>query len=598
MKKIFFKKIGVRNFLSIGSDVINLDFEQGINLITGVNLDKEDAGNGSGKSSLVSSIYFALYGRALKDLKIDQIPNSYTRGPCEARLEFDVHQDNKVVSYTVIRSLRPTKLILLENGNDITKSTIVQTSEMLQNIISCSSTVFENSIVMDANGATAFMSQKKVEKRKFLEGILNLGVFGDMLSIARSDFNDIKYRFDVEDVKLKSEISNLNNYKEQSDKQKLARLERENDIRKRVDGVTAEIETLTSTLKNCLSSEERELIQSRHDKLITAKKSNRDNSKVLMRREVELVHLEKDFRRQIDKLNNLPDECLECNRPFSDIDRRYTMDRCKSIELELNRVLSDIGNVKAEMVVNDDQYKKIERALSVLIQKQCDCRLVDRHNESVNWKIGQLQKSLVDLQRDLVTVNQENVDFISLINDLTGKVELLRSTVNELNKKLEILHASKFILSEEGIRSFIVKKILKVLNSKLNMYLVKLDANTRCEFNEYFEETLWDISGNERSYYNFSSGEQRRIDLAILFAFQDIRRLQADVCMNISIYDELLDSSLDRKGAELVLFLLKERADKNKECVYIVSHRKEAQSSYTNRVITLQKKNGITTMMN
>ena len=120
MKRIFFKKIGVRNFLSIGSDVINLDFEQGINLITGVNLDKEDAGNGSGKSSLVSSIYFALYGRALKDLKIDQIPNSYTRGPCEARLEFDVHQDNKVVSYTVIRSLRPTKLILLENGNDIT----------------------------------------------------------------------------------------------------------------------------------------------------------------------------------------------------------------------------------------------------------------------------------------------------------------------------------------------------------------------------------------------------------------------------------------------------------------------------------------------
>ena len=219
--------------------------------------------------------------------------------------------------------------------------------------------------------------------------------------------------------------------------------------------------------------------------------------------------------------------------------------------------------------------------------------MVDQRNESVSE-----DRALKTKSQRLSYVNQENVDFISLINDLTGKVELLRSTVNELNKKLEILHASKFILSEEGIRSFIVKKILKVLNSKLNMYLVKLDANTRCEFNEYFEETLWDISGNERSYYNFSSGEQRRIDLAILFAFQDIRRLQADVCMNISIYDELLDSSLDRKGAELVLFLLKERADKNKECVYIVSHRKEAQSSYTNRVITLQKKNGITTMMN
>ena len=81
----------------------------------------------------------------------------------------------------------------------------------------------------------------------------------------------------------------------------------------------------------------------------------------------------------------------------------------------------------------------------------------------------------------------------------------------------------------------------------------------------------------------------------------DIRRLQGDVSYNISIYDELLDSSLDEKGVDMVIDILRERVDKFDESVMIISHRREsvkavtaASGEFNNDVIFLEKENGIT----
>jgi ABC-type Mn2+/Zn2+ transport system ATPase subunit len=74
----------------------------------------------------------------------------------------------------------------------------------------------------------------------------------------------------------------------------------------------------------------------------------------------------------------------------------------------------------------------------------------------------------------------------------------------------------------------------------------------------------------------------------------DMRRLQGDVVYNISIYDELFDSSLDEKGVELVTNILKDRVHTHNECVMVISHRKESIQHATGDVIFLEKKNGVT----
>ena len=122
-----------------------------------------------------------------------------------------------------------------------------------------------------------------------------------------------------------------------------------------------------------------------------------------------------------------------------------------------------------------------------------------------------------------------------------------------------------------------------------------MDANCICRFNEFFEEEIVNEKNEECSYFNFSGAERKNIDLAILFTFIDMRRLQGDVAYNLLMFDELLDSSLDEKGVELVLNILKERIEKHNENIYVISHRKESVKAATGEVIVLEKKNGITT---
>jgi energy-coupling factor transporter ATP-binding protein EcfA2 len=155
----------------------------------------------------------------------------------------------------------------------------------------------------------------------------------------------------------------------------------------------------------------------------------------------------------------------------------------------------------------------------------------------------------------------------------------------------------KFVLSEEGVKTFIVNKLLDILNNKLNFYLNQLNAPCSCEFNDQFEETLINLNGQECSYFNFSGGERKRIDLAILFMFQDILRISSGTFFSLSIYDELFDSAIDESGIEMVLKILKDRVDKNKESIYIISHNKNSIKNEFDNILNLQKKDGKTVLI-
>jgi DNA repair exonuclease SbcCD ATPase subunit len=208
--------------------------------------------------------------------------------------------------------------------------------------------------------------------------------------------------------------------------------------------------------------------------------------------------------------------------------------------------------------------------------------------------MAQLKEWNKQIKIDIAELRKREDEFGGIINETQTRFDTLLSQLKSSKTKLNNLDVVKFIVSEEGVKSFIVKKILKLLNGKLAYYLKKLDAPGLCTFNEYFEETIVNDKGQECSYHNFSSGEQKRVDLAMLFTFMDIRRLQGDVSLNISFYDEILDTSLDDKGIELFIEIIKNRIEKYNEAAYIISHKMEAIKSATNDVIYLEKKNGFT----
>ena len=599
MKFVNFNTIKIKNFLSIGNEEVEIDFKQGLNIITGINKDKQDRRNGVGKSTIADAIHFAIFGETIRELSKDFIVNAINKKNTVVQLNFSVNENNEIKQYKVVRKLKPTKCYLFVDDVDLTESTIPNTNKKIKSIVSGSPEVFQNCVIMSLNTTLPFMAQRKVEKRKFIEGILNLEIFSEMLNRARSEYNDVqkKYEHAHKDYDHSNNILTL--LKEQKDNIVKSVIEQKEKILNRISVIEKEIEEN----KNKIEPIDKELVERTKEKIIQINEKLEDISTKISDVKTNITRHDTEisfYQKQIDNIGTEKDVCPTCLHEITSNDREH-------IHLEKEKINKDILNRKEDI----ESLKKQVNGLKELKKSNLDVKdkinvyisnvkTTANNNKLAKSFIKNLSNDLDSNNNNLKTLEEKETsvevqDLESKIKNKLIEVEELEKNTNDIHNDLEILNVVKYILSEEGVKSFIVKKILDVLNNRLAYYLQKMDANCLCSFNELFEEKIINEKGENCSYFNFSGAERKNIDLAILFTFMDMRRLQGEVAYNIVIFDELLDSSLDEKGVELVLSLLNERVEEYKENIYIISHRKESAKAATGEVITLQKQNGITT---
>ncbi len=289
------------------------------------------------------------------------------------------------------------------------------------------------------------------------------------------------------------------------------------------------------------------------------------------------------------------EKCPVCLRPMEEHDAELIAKEKENLKEHIHEAIDDIKNYSdglKELRVRKDRFLK---AISQCQNKISEAKLQEQNKKNIEQRIEQLDKWQEELKGDLEAIESTDTDFDQLIIETKKRVDKLEKKVKKFRDELAKLDIVKYVVSEEGVKSYIVKKILQVFNSKLSYYLSKMDANCLCIFNEYFEEEILNEKNKVCSYFNFSGAERKSIDLACLFTFSDIRRLQGGVQYNIAIYDELFDSSFDEKGIELITQILQDRVEELDECSIVISHRKESIKAVTGDVIYLEKENGITT---
>ena len=294
------------------------------------------------------------------------------------------------------------------------------------------------------------------------------------------------------------------------------------------------------------------------------------------------------------------ESCITCKRVYTAEDKFESSNEKEKLEsqkIEIDMKILDGKTKLSEYIETKDKCRNFITDLRCKIEEH---NMQIKENENLLSRIEQLNNWNKQLIQDINKIKNEKDHVSILIEDAKKNEVVLQTNCSNLKIQIANMEVIKFIVSEEGVKSYIVKKILKLLNSKLLYYLKKFDANCTLRFNEYFEEQLIDDKGEETTYNSFSGGEKKRIDLACLFTFMDIRRLQGDVSTNISIYDELLDTSLEERGVNMVLDVLKERVEKYNEAIYIISHKREIEKyvSGSGEIIFLEKRGGLTTRLN
>ena len=117
MKFVTFQKLKIKNFLSVGEEVVSVDFKQGLHIITGINREKEDRRNGVGKSTIADALYFAIFGSTIREIKKEFISNNLTNGICQVEVSFNVNSPKGNDDFVIVRSLNPSRLNIYKNNN-------------------------------------------------------------------------------------------------------------------------------------------------------------------------------------------------------------------------------------------------------------------------------------------------------------------------------------------------------------------------------------------------------------------------------------------------------------------------------------------------
>jgi DNA repair exonuclease SbcCD ATPase subunit len=597
VKKIKFKTLIIQNFLSIGKESVKLNFENGISLITGINKDKNSK-NGCGKTTIIDAFYWSIFGNTIRDIKKEKIVHNHSKEECLVELEFDiVGIDDTTTSFKIERKLNPSKVHLYKNGEDITYSTIQRTDEAISELLGANEELFRNSIVMSLDNTLPFMAQKKIEKRKFIESILQINIFSDMLSKVRQDFNEKKKNFEILANKFSEKQKTLSFFEDQ-------KLKNEQIKKQKIENLKHKIKENTEKLKN---NENKQLIDSKEklnssilktDEAITKiedKISKTSDDLLEITKKEAILHTEEqNLEKQIHSFKNKTGICPTCKKKITEEDDLTVENHIKDLleqknikKQEFTNISTkrhEINNIKIQFTNKRSELTNLYRGLTLKINNIDVCL---KENSNIEDKNKELLQNIEEILSEKDVLNEK-------IKEILEEIKKLEETISDEQKNINILENCKTIVSEEGVKTYIVKKLLVLLNNKLNFYLKKLDAPCTCNFDAMFDETIINDNNNDCSYFNFSGGERKRIDLAILFTFQDILKTQTGVFYSLNMYDELFDSALDEVGTSKVIEILKENSEKYNESIYIISHNSNLTKNNIDNIIELEKTEGKT----
>ena len=595
MKKILYKNLKGQNFLSIGNDQIVIDFQSGFNLITGKNLDNPDRVNGIGKSCIAELFYYALFGKTIRDIKKEFIINNITKGKGAIELTFDVETDNDTQTYTIKRQLKPSSVTLLRGEEDITKDSIANTDKFICDLIGSNPVICRSCDILSLSDNVPFMAKKPEEKRKFINDIFSLEVFGKMSNELKNLIRENKSDMNISSAKLE-EIDNtletLNRQQEDYQKKVQEREEileqKRKEIQEKIDETEEKIAKISITDVSTIQLEQEKY----HEAWRKLDGKIGHVNDAISSKET----LRKLKTKEIDKFSSVEDG-IQCDKCLQDIPHTHVehLEKMKEqYQSELDDIVKEIDELKEQKSQFHSKKEKVQAKVAEFQDQINESKVTKQKLEGLENSLKQYKDSLNNLK--LEELPKPNIE--ESIQNTWVRQNTENDNFRILKQKSDDYEICKFVLGEEGVRSFVVKRLLSMMNASIQQYINDLGMSIRCKFDEYFDEQLSNDKGKEISYWNLSGGERRTVDLACAWAFKDLKRKISGVSSNVEWIDEVFDSAFDERGFDLLVELMKQRIDKNSLSVYAISHRKEMEKHVTGEIVFLEKEIGVTRRLN
>ena len=581
------KGLTARNFLSIGNVTQAVDFDRNdLTLVLGANLDLggDDAGarNGTGKTTMVNALSYALYGLALTNIKRDNLINKTNGKGMLVTAEFDVGGQ----SFRIERGRRPNLLKFYVNGqsqdkddhqDDDAHGDSRETQAEIEKLLGMSHDMFKHVLALNTY-TEPFLSMRANDQREIIEQLLGITQLSakadklkDLTKVTKDAITEEEYRIKAVQDANKKIGEQIDSFEK---RQRLWLAKRDEDITKLSDGLEAlkDID-IEAELEN------HRLLTYYYDDV-----KRRDDTKKWVR-SIEESEKKEEIRRskleqEIAALKS--HKCYACG--------------------------GELHDSKQESILNDKEKQLQESALQSISNQ---AQLID-HTAIIN-EIGDLGIAPKVFYDDVEQAQEHRNSMDKLTTQLEGKLaeidpydeqiremrntaleEISWDTVNELNRLKEHQDFLLKLLTNKDsfIRKTIIDQNLAYLNARLNYYLSQIGLPHSVKFQSDLTVQIEEL-GRELDFDNLSRGERNRLILSLSWSFRDVwEGLYQPI--NLLFIDEMIDSGMDTSGVENAMAILKKMSRERNKSIFLVSHKDEL-AGRVNNVLMVTKENGFTT---
>ena len=573
------QNISARNFMSIGAQTQGVNFDNGqLTLVLGHNLDLGGDGsrNGTGKTTIVNALSYALYGDALTNIKKDNLINK-TNGK-QMMVTVDFEKDG--VSYRIERGRKPQVLRFLIDGvepsDDDAQGENRETQKEIEKIIGFPHEMFKQLIALNTY-TEPFLSLRANDQRAMIEQLLGITDLSAKADLLKELLKGTKDSIKEEEIRI--------NAVEESNK-RIEKNIREIEMRsaaweKNKSDKLQQMETALTTLAELDVDSEIET-----HKCLSEAKETQTQVDTLNR---ELTNLKSSISRSEKRIAELQSNIVDAEAGVCPACGQGTahLSTHEEYQQELQEKLATEQQYVTERT---QEQTKITQALALLTVPDCDDPFYNTIEEAYEHKHN--METMAQQYADKIAEQNPYVDQIDTLK-VTGMQEIDFDTINELTDLRE--HQDfllKLLTSKDSfIRKRIIDQNIAYLNHRLAHYLERIGLPHEVKFSSDLGVEITEY-GRDLDFDNLSRGERNRLILSLSWAFRDIYE-SLNHPMNFMCVDELLDSGMDSVGVDAGLSILKKMNRDQGKNIFLISHKEELVGR-VNNVLYVVKENGFT----
>lgn len=623
-----FLQLKVRNFLSVGPEqVLNLA-QRGLVSVFGA--------NGDGKSCVTSeAVAWCLWGKTLRGLTADAVVNNAVGKDCSVSLTLD---DNGTI-YEIsrgrkLKGKRANDLQIFVNGEEATQGINKDSQAEVDRIIGFSLESFQQSVLLSPSGAS-FCSLTDAQQKEILEDILQLS----KISYAK---NKALARLQIKKTELEI-LERERVYVQTARDSALARWQRlENEVipqqrlKKLNDTATSaihrgELEAKLDGLYERLLNPEieyhfsAESIQTKLEEIDKALEVLRDRESATERAWHSAMTKDSlDYCCAIERIGHIKKQhaklsevgTAECPTCLQDVDQEHLfscisgwleeLKELKAFESHYLQKQEDLKQAHAAILATLDRDKKDllgSRAHYNSVLRGVLAATNERNRVVSDIKALEIQLNYqAEASEDVSTMFKLALEAKDEVKVKDSEIASLDAKRKVLRKEVAALEFWKTGFGNQGLKSLLLDNVLPYLTERAQYYAdILSDGQYEVSFdnkkqlkNKEWKEELQVVVNNRQGgdkYEGISSGERRRIDIAISWALGDLAAHRVNKSLKFKSLDEPFEN-LDQAGVDAVVKLL-HKVVKDYETILVVTHNDALRNLLPNE-ITVQKVGGFT----